>query len=468
MTSGGKPGAPAGTPKVLAPEDGTLGGEELHFRRLPGGLEAWVWRRRGLQNRHAVFATRFGAMDARFETEGETHEVPDGTAHFLEHMAFDTGEGNALNLFSRLGIRVNAFTSHATTAYFFSGTDNFWPALRELTKLVVTSHLTPKGVEKERRVIAQEVRMYEDSPESKVAENLLRALYVEHPVRRNIGGTVESVMGIAPETLLRCHRTFYHPSNLVFVAAGDLDPERVFAAVATTLEELGTPGPGEVPASTAAPVAPVFRRLFPNEPPLPGQAEVSVRRPVQRPSFLVGFKDPRPTPEPSAPPSASPPTPPSLALFRREVALNLLVDIVFGSTSPLYNDLYRDGLIDESFSARYVSDLTFGYAVAGGATRDAAQAAARLLEGISGRRPKGIAEPDLQRKRRKALGHFVGLADSLEGMATLFLTCRLKGIDLRSYPDILGAITLDEVNQAFAELFVPERASVSIIKPGPA
>jgi len=453
MTSGGKPGAPAGTPKVLAPAGGTLGGEELHFRRLPGGLEAWVWRRRGLQNRHAVFATRFGAMDARFETEGETHEVPDGTAHFLEHMAFDTGEGNALNLFSRLGIRVNAFTSHAATAYFFSGTDNFWPALRELTKLVVTSHLTPKGVEKEKRVIAQEVRMYEDSPESKVAENLLRALYVEHPVRRNIGGTVESVMGIAPETLLRCHRTFYHPSNLVFVAAGDLDPERVFTTVAATLEELGVSGS-----------APIFRRLFPNEPPLPGQAEVSVTRPVQRPSFLVGFKDPRPIPRPPASPSA----PPSLALFRREIALNLLVDSVFGSTSPLYNDLYRDGLIDESFSARYVSDLTFGYAVAGGATRDAAQAAARLLEGISGRRPKGIAEPDLQRKRRKALGHFVGLADSLEGMATLFLTCRLKGIDLRSYPDILGAITLDEVNQAFAELFVPERASVSIIRPGPA
>lgn len=476
-TSGEKPGTPAGRPKVLAPAGGTLGGEELHFRRLPGGLEAWVWRRRGLQNRHAVFATRFGAMDARFETEGETHEVPDGTAHFLEHMAFDTGEGNALNLFSRLGIRVNAFTSHATTAYFFSGTDNFWPALRELTKLVVTSHLTPKGVEKEKRVIAQEVRMYEDSPESKVAENLLRALYVEHPVRRNIGGTVESVMGIRPETLLRCHRTFYHPSNLVFVAAGDLDPERVFEVVAATLEELGTPGPAAAPTA-----APTFRRLFPNEPPLPGQSEVSVRRPVQRPSFLVGFKDPRPTsrppvspptpsppaPRPSASPSAPPPTQPSLALFRREIALNLLVDIVFGSTSPLYNDLYRDGLIDESFSARYVSDLTFGYAVAGGATRDAAQAAARLLEGISGRRPKGIAEPDLQRKRRKALGHFVGLADSLEGMATLFLTCRLKGIDLRSYPDILGAITLDEVNQAFAELFVPERASVSIIRPGPA
>ncbi len=458
MTSGGKPGAPAGTPGVRAPAGGTLGGEELHFRRLPGGLEAWVWRRRGLQNRHAVFATRFGAMDARFETEGETHEVPDGTAHFLEHMAFDTGEGKALDLFSRLGVRVNAFTSHAATAYFFSGTDNFWPALRELARLAVTSHLTPKGVEKEKRVIAQEVRVYEDSPESKVAENLLRALYVEHPVRRNIAGTVESVMGVTPETLLRCHRTFYHPSNLVFVAAGDLDPERVFTTVTAALEELGTPGP-----------APAFRRLFPNEPPLPGQSEVSVTRPVQRPSFLVGFKDLRPTPQTPASPSAPEPSaPPALALFRREIALNLLVDAVFGSTSPLYNDLYRDGLIDESFSARYVSDFTFGYAVAGGATRDAARAAGRLLEGISGWRPKGIAEPDLQRKRRKALGHFVGLADSLEGMATLFLTRRLKGIDLRSYADVLGAITLDEVNQAFAELFVPERVSVSIIRPGQA
>lgn len=444
------------------------GGEEFTGRRLPGGLEAWVWRRKGFQNRHAAFATRFGAMDALFEVGGERFEVPDGTAHFLEHMAFETDKGNALGLFSKLGVRSNAFTSHSVTTFYFSGTDNFWTALDRLTGLVVTSRLTPQGVENEKRVIAQEVRMYEDSPDSKALENLLEALYASHPIRRRIAGTVESVEGITPEVLLRCHRTFYHPSNLVFVAAGDLEPERVFDTVGAALEKLGVAGPG-----------PAFRRLYPDEPALPAARDKAQPMAVKRPTFLVGFKDPNPSGDgaavsgapaggaaaalagagdPAANGSAQP-------LFRREIVVNLLIEAVFGPTSPLYNDLYRQGLLDDSFSARYTSDRSFGYAVAGGTTPQVDRAVEGLLEGIHRWRPKGITEKELERKRRKARGQYVELADSLEGLATLFLMYRLKGIDLGAYPDVVGDISLDETNQAFTELFVPERVSVSAITP---
>lgn len=436
---------------VYRPTDTRLAaGEDFVSSRLPGGLEAWVWRRREFQNRHAAFAARFGAMDALFAVEGRRCEVPDGTAHFLEHMAFETDKGNALGLFSRLGVRGNAFTSHSATAYHFSGTDNFWTALDQLTGLVVTSRLTPKGVENEKRVIAQEIRLYEDSPDSKVLENLLEALYARHPIRRRIAGTVESVSSITPDLLLRCHRTFYHPTNLVFVAAGDLEPERVFDTVGAALEKLGVTGPG-----------PGFERLLPDEPPLPDRREVAVPMPVKRPTFLVGFKDPAPAGTGAAGGNGST----AAALFRREIALNLLIEALFGPTSPLYNDLYRDGLLDDSFSARYTSDRTFGYAVAGGATRDATLATGRLLEGIFRWRPKGITAPELERKRRKARGQYVGLADSLEGLATLFLMYRLKGIDLGAYPDVVGGISLEEANQAFQELFVPERVAVSTITP---
>ncbi len=431
---------------------GTPLSDDFASRRLPGGLEAWVWRRPGFQNLHAAFAVRFGAMDARFESGGETYEVPDGTAHFLEHMAFQTGQGNALGLFSRLGVSSNAFTSHQVTCYYFSGTDNFWPALDRLTTLVVTTSLTPKGVESEKRVIFQEVRMYEDSPDSKVLENLLQALYARHPIRRRVAGTVETVSGITPEILLRCHRTFYHPSNLIFMAAGDLEPDRVFDRVAGNLVRLGVDAP-----------APEARRLFPDEPALPARPEATAPMAVKRPVILVGFKDPTPSGDGAKGDGTAGDGP--AGLFRREIVANLLIESVFGPTSPLYDDLYRDGLVDDSFSARYTSDRTFGFAVAGGTTRDTAAARDRLLEGIHRWRPKGITEPELERKRRKARGQYVGLYDSLEGLATLFLMYRLKGIDLESYPDVVGRIGLDEVNRVFGELLVPERVSVSTVTP---
>jgi len=414
----------------------------LESQRLPGGLEAWVWKRPGLESKFAILAARFGAVDARFETGGEVIEVPDGTAHFLEHKAFETGEGNALGLFSRLGVRANAFTASTFTAYHFVGTDNFFPALRRLVELVTTSRLTPRGVQAEKKVITEEIRMYEDSPGAKVFENLHQALYAEHPVRRRIPGTVESIARITPELLTRCHRVFYHPSNLTLVAAGDLDAGKVFEVTAERLETLGVDTP-----------PPDLQRLLPNEPSLPARRRIAAGMPVRRGSFLIGFKDGRPD-------RRSPGD-----LLQREMALNLAADVLLGQTSELYDDLYRRGLIDDTFSFRYTADRTFAYLVAGGRADDPDEASRRLLEGISARRQNGITGPELERKRRRAAGRYVGLFDSLQGLATIFLTYRTKGVDLRTYPDALRRVTLEEVNEALADLFVEEKVSVSVIRP---
>ncbi|HCW50772.1 MAG TPA: hypothetical protein DGR79_01695 [Clostridiales bacterium] len=415
---------------------------EFVAARLPGGLDAWVWRRRGLQNRCAALAVRFGAMDALFEVDGRELEVPDGTAHFLEHKVFETEKGSALALFSRMGVRANAFISYAVTAYHFTATENFWPALRLLLGLVFTPRLTAEGVEAERRVIAQEIRMYEDDPAAKVIENLHRALYARHPVRRRIAGTVESISRITLELLLDCHRTFYHPSNAVFVAAGDLDPDRVFAEVAALVEDSGAAAP-----------PPAVRRLLPPEPSSPAASRVEARMPVKRPWFQLGFKD-RPPDDLRGE-----------ALLRREAAVSLAAEVVFGLTSPLRDRLYREGLLDEGFSHRYAWDRSFAHLSAGGTTEDPDRVSELLLEGISEWRQKGISRRELESKRRKTLGEYTGLFDSLEGMSTLFLLYRLKGTGLVSYPEVLGRVSLEEVDETFRGLMVPERASVSVVVP---
>ena len=69
--------------------------------------------------------------------------------------------------------------------------------------------------------------MYEDNPYWRVYFNLLKGLYHEHPVRKDIAGTVESIYKINKEILYECYRTFYHPSNMVLFIAGDVDTDRV-------------------------------------------------------------------------------------------------------------------------------------------------------------------------------------------------------------------------------------------------
>ena len=391
-------------------------------------------------------------MDAQFISGGKVQDVPDGTAHFLEHMAFETERKNALAVFSRLGVRANAFTSHSATAYYFSAVDNFGPALAELFPLVLVSRLTPRGVESEKRVIAQEIRMYEDSPEVRVQDNLLTALYHRHPVRRRVAGTLESISAITAEVLLNCHRTFYHPSNLVFMAAGDLEPEDVFEAVSRHISKAGIPGTGPVPELV---------RPLPEEPEPPARSWTEVRMPVARPWFLVGFKDQVAQPgtsssEPAYPNGFSP---------RRDIIMNLVVETLFGTTSPIFNELYQRGLIDSNFSAGYSSGRGFGHAIAGGSTTNPGLAYRLVEEGISRRRQNGITRQELQLKRRKTAGHYAGMFDSLEGMAALFLMARLKGTNILGYPEILGRITEEDASQALDQVFVPGRSCLSTVSP---
>ena len=70
--------------------------------------------------------------------------------------------------------------------------------------------------------------MYEDDPNWRVFFNFLRALYKDHPVRIDIAGTIESISRINRDVLYKCYNTFYHPSNMVIFAAGDIDAGRMF------------------------------------------------------------------------------------------------------------------------------------------------------------------------------------------------------------------------------------------------
>src|SRR5690606_34951099 len=107
----------------------------------------------------------YGSTDLGFVADGVRHESPEGVAHYLEHKLFEDEDLHVFDRFGRRGARVNAMTSFTRTTYYFQATDRVEENLADLLALVATAHLTPENVEKERGIIAQELRMYEDSPE---------------------------------------------------------------------------------------------------------------------------------------------------------------------------------------------------------------------------------------------------------------------------------------------------------------
>ena len=371
---------------------------------------------------------------------GEHLKVPEGIAHFLEHKMFEMEYGNVFDKFAELGASSNAFTNYNNTTYLFSATSYFHENLQLLLEYVETPYFTEPSVEKEKGIIAQELRMYEDEPQWQVLFNLLKCLYYKHPVRIDIGGTVESIQKIDVDTLYKCYNTFYHPSNMIFFVIGCIEPEQVFELV-----EKNEATKGLVPQDD-------IKRIYPEEPSTVYKTTHTAHLDVNEPLFLMGFKDADVGYDGSL-------------LLKKEVTTGILLEIMLGRSSELYERLYEQGLIDDRFSFGYEGQKDYGFCTIGGETADPEKLHKELTESISNTIKKGINAKDLERVKKKFMGEFIQGFNSLEFIATSFVSYHHKNINIFDYMKILQGITMEDIIKRLNSFFDSSKHATSIVMP---
>ena len=412
-------------------------GEGYFEARLPNGMLIRVVPKRGFAQKYAFVGVDFGSIDTAFTLDGKPCRVPDGIAHYLEHKMFDLPDGNAMDGFARTGANCNAFTSYSMTAYYFSCTESFEENLSLLLRMVTTPYFTAESVEKERGIIAQEIRMYEDSPETQVSENLFAALYAEHPVRRPIAGTVESIGAITPELLYDCFRAFYRPANMLLCVVGDVDAEKVAElAAAVTGGEMQTPPQ---------------RDYGKKETMTPAQASVSRTMEVSMPTFAIGFK--------CEPPASG------LEAMRREIIGDLAAEILVGESSALYQRLYEDGLIDAGFSAGYESVKDACQLSANGDSDAPEQVLEAILQEAERIRREGFGEELFRRLKKSSLGRRTRDLDSFESICYRICAYHFDGADYFRFPEAYASVTPADVRDFLAATVCRERAVLSVVQP---
>jgi predicted Zn-dependent peptidase len=351
---------------------------EAVVRATVDGLPVLVAPKPGFARSTATLGVRFGSCDLGFVPAGGGAPVrfPDGLAHFLEHKLFE-GEGpGVLGAYAELGASSNAATSFRSTQYYFTTIDRFPEALDLLLSFVQKPSMTPEGVEKEKGIVEQEIRMYEDSPDWRGFFELMRALYREHPVRVPPGGTVESVRSITVEDCLRAHAAYYRPETMTLSVSGDLDPDAVLARVRGSV----LPHQGAVPD-----------RVGVEEPPGVASPSVTVRMAVSRPRGLLGFRDPVGAGL-------------GEALLERELAGVFALELLFARSSRTYLDLYARGVVDDTFSASATVEEDFAFTVIGGETQEPERLREEVLAALARAREGGFDEEDFSRVRRRHLG----------------------------------------------------------------
>ncbi len=423
--------------------DTTLG-EKVYHAALEPGPALYVLPRKGYHKKYAIFSTRFGSIDNNFRIGngqgGEVVELPDGVAHFLEHKLFDDEEGNAFDKFAEYGASSNAFTGFTSTTYLFSCTDFFEESFELLLNFVQNPFFTQESVDKEQGIIQQEIRMYEDSPEWRVFFNLLGALYRDHPVRNDIAGTAESIGRITEKTLYKCYRTFYHPANMAIFVTGDVEPDRILEQVSKNIA-------GRSPSPTRD-----IQRIYPTEEQGVRQKKIVQQLSVSQPMFNMGFKDTYAFLE-------------GRALLFRELAMELLLEMIFGRSEELYTQLYEGGLLDEHFSTSYTAETTYGYALLGGRTKDPVGLVEKIWQGIERAKKEGLGQESFIRHKRMMRGDFLRSFNSLEFIANNYLAYRFRDIDFFDVLSVLEEITVNDLEKMLHEQLKEEFHAVSIITP---
>ena len=411
-------------------------GETAHMSKLDNGLQIIVVPKPGYAKKYAFFATRYGGMDTRFELDGKWLDTPAGIAHYLEHKTFDTEDGNALQTLALNGADPNAFTSNDMTGYYFDSTEKFEENLDILLKFVSIPYYTPESVEKERGIIAQEIRMTEDEPDWQIYMRMLRAMYAKHTARVAIAGTVESIQDITADVLNQCHKAFYTPSNMILTVVGDVDPARIEETALRILPKSG---------------GPEIARDYGDETDEIPEHETRIDMEVSSPQFLAGFK--------------CPPAPRGEARLRQSLIGELAGDILLGDSSPLYQKLYEAGLINGSFGGDY--DLMPGLACfyAGGESRDSRAVTDEILKEAA-RLGGGAIDPDFfERIRRANYGAWIRSLNSFENIAVSLTEGYFNGYNPFRFPDIFESVTLDDIAAFLRENIVEDRMVLSEITP---
>ena len=181
-------------------------------------------------------------------TRGSRHESADksGIAHFVEHMLFKgTATRSAEDIaqaIDSIGGQLDAFTAKEYASYYIKVLDEHLPlAMDILTDIVRNPAFSVEDIEREKKVVVEEIKMVEDTPDDLVHELFTQGFWENHPLGRPILGTRETVESFSAEVLSEYFQQAYTARNLIVSAVGNVEHERV--------RELVEKGFGSLPAN---------------------------------------------------------------------------------------------------------------------------------------------------------------------------------------------------------------------------
>jgi zinc protease len=386
---------------------------------------------------------------------GAADEPPgsSGIAHFLEHLMFKGTEAIPASQFSKIvarnGGEDNAFTNHDVTAYFQRVAKDRLPTVMAMeADRMANLRLSEEDVATERNVILEERRSRVDNdPSSILQEQMMAALYTNHPYGIPIIGWAHEIAALDREDALGFYQRFYAPNNALLVVAGDVEPEEVRKLAAETYGKLPPHGSlnGRVRPKEPEHYAPVRVELEDAR-----AGRMTVQRYYLTPSYA--------TAEPG-----------------EAEALDLLMRIAaVGSVSRLYKRLVVEQKKAASAGGWYsdsgLDSGRVGFYAIGAEKVSPAELEAAMDGVIEELREGGVTQAELDRARSAYLAEFIYTSDSQSRMARHYgwrLATGMTVVDVDAWPERLKRVTVGNIRDAARKYLVEKNSVTGILMPAP-
>lgn len=393
---------------------------------LDNGLKVVLWQKKGYEKSYFMMTTPLGALDIeQVDADGKTYQFEPGTAHFLEHKMFEDEEKDVMNLFSEMGANVNAFTSYTETAYHFTTTEDPEKPLNLLLDFVQRLTISNESVEKEKGIIIQELQMYQQMSDSRLINETFSSLFHEHPLRFDVGGSVDSVNRINKDSLEECYALNYHPSTMILVGVTGRELEPILEIIKNNQKN-----------KHFRPIVNVTRKQFeePREVKRPYfQFNMDVTTPKVNIAYkLQGIKD-------------------GMQRLKMEWCLKFILDASFTSLSNDYQQWLLNGTINDFYGFELEFGEDFGYMMFYTETEKLDEFKQIIESTLEKAKANCISEATLNQLKRRYYGQSIRDLNSFDDIAFTFMRDYFNKIDFFEALDVINTITLSDI-QAAAEL----------------
>lgn len=365
-----------------------------------------------------------------------------GVSHFLEHLFFKGSTNHAPGEFDKIletkGALTNAATSKDFTHYYVTiPSKDFDLALEMHADMLLHPLIPRKELEKERKVVIEEIMKDANSPQTLVYDNLIKMLYTSHPYKRKVIGTSDIISTIHRDKILEYYNQFYNPSNMVTVIVGDIDS-------ASAIEKVKK----DFNAEYKKPI----KNTFPQEKILTSQAKTIDYTDIQSGYMLIGFRGTKINDKDS---------------YALDVLSTILGD---GRSSVFYRNIKETKQLANSISASntgFKDDGIF-YISANFEPSKCSQLQDAIFEEIKNIQKNGITQEQLRLAKNIIERNTYYERESISNIAgeigyTVVTTDDIKFYE--NYLDNIKAVTAEEVKRTANKYLGAEKSAVSILLP---